>query len=97
MANMFDAMKQMGEVLKFQKMLAAKIVERSSPGKEVTLKVNGKMEMVAIEIAPEMLCPDRKVHLEKLILKIWGEAQKEIEKILMTELKPQMGNLNLPF
>ena len=97
MANIFDTMKQLGEVAKFQKMLTAKVVERSSPGKEVTLKVNGKMELVAIEIAPEMLTPAKKVHLEKLILRIWAEAQKEIEKILMTELKPQLGNLKLPF
>ena len=101
MANIFDSLKQLGQLrqqaAKFQKMLASKIVEVSSPDGEVKLKVNGKMELISIEIAPDILKPENKVHLEKLIKKTFSSAQKEVEKVISSELKSQMGSFNLPF
>jgi len=93
MANMMDAMKQLGEVAKLQKMLAGKIVEVTSANAEVTLKMNGKMEILKLEIAPALLTPAKKDYLERLLMRTWDDAQKQIQKVLMTELKPQMGNI----
>jgi len=98
---MFDSLKQIGQLrqqaAQFQRVLAGKVVEVTSPGKDLTLKVNGKMEMLKIEIAPEALVPEKKDYLEKLILRTWAQAQKEVEKMIGAELKSQMGGLNLPF
>lgn len=101
MANIFDSLKQLGQLRqqasKFQKMLASKIVEVSSSGGEVKIKVNGKMELISIEINSEILKPENKVYLEKLIKKTFSSAQKEVEKVISSELKSQMGSFNLPF
>ncbi|MCD6408429.1 YbaB/EbfC family nucleoid-associated protein [bacterium] len=101
MANIFDSLKQLGQLrqqaAKFQKMLASKIIEVSSPDGEVKLKVNGKMELISIEIVPDILKPENKVHLERLIKKTFSAAQKEVEKVISSELKSQIGSFNLPF
>jgi len=101
MANIFESLKQMSKLKQqastFQKMLAGKIVEVTSPGKEITLKVNGKMEILALNIDPDILKPDKKQHLEKLLINTWASAQKEVEKVIGTELKSQVGDFNLPF
>lgn len=101
MPGIFDNLKQIGQLKhqasQFQKMLAGKVVEVSSPGKEVTIKINGKMELLKVEIAPEVLTPEKKDYLERVLLKVWQEAQKEVEKLIGAELKSQMGSLGLPF
>jgi len=68
-------------------------VEAASPGGEVRIRVNGKMELLSIEINPGLLSPDHKGRLEKLILRTWASAQKEVERTLSAELKARMGGL----
>jgi len=95
MTNIFDSLKQLSQVkhqaAKFQKILADKIIDVSSPGNEIKLKVNGKMEILKIEISPEILKPEKKEEIEKLFLKTWALAKKEIEKVIASELKSQLG------
>ena len=101
MANMFDNLKQLGKLKQqasqFQKMLASKIVEVASSGQEIKLKVNGKMEILSLDINSEILKPEKKQYLEKLLIKTWTSAQKEVEKAIGADIKSQMGNFNLPF
>jgi DNA-binding protein YbaB len=101
---MFDMLKQAAQIKKqagqFQKMLASKECSVSSPDGKISMKVNGKMELLAIEISPELLAPEHKTHLEKLLLKTWQVAQKEIEKIIQAEARGLLGDLpigNFPF
>lgn len=97
MANIFDNLKQMAQLKQqadqFQRLLAGKIVEVSSPGKELRLKVNGKMELLAVEISADCLKPERKDFVEKLFVRTWAQAQREVQKVIGSELKSQMGNL----
>ncbi|MCM8822348.1 MAG: YbaB/EbfC family nucleoid-associated protein [Candidatus Omnitrophica bacterium] len=102
MANMFEMLKQAGQIRKqagrFQKILESKICEVSSPDGKISIKVNGKMELLYIDISPEMLNPDNKTRLEKSLLAVWQKAQKEIERIIQEETKNILGDLgNLPF
>ncbi|HPP11770.1 MAG TPA: YbaB/EbfC family nucleoid-associated protein [bacterium] len=57
------------------------------------MKVNGKMELLKVEISPEVLAPEKKVFLENLFLKTWARAQKEVERLVAAELKSQIGGL----
>ncbi len=97
MAGILDNLKQLGQLrqqaAQFQKFLTAKQVEISSPNKEVTIKVNGKMELLKIEFSPDVLSPEKKDFLEKLFLKTWARAQKEVERLVAEELKSQIGAL----
>ncbi|HXK44881.1 MAG TPA: YbaB/EbfC family nucleoid-associated protein [bacterium] len=102
MVNMFDMLKQASQIKKqagrFQKILESKVCEVSSPDGKITMKVNGKMEMTYLDIAPELLSPENKLKLEKLLLQTWQKAQKEIEKIIQEETKNMLGDFgNLPF
>ncbi|MCM8805450.1 MAG: YbaB/EbfC family nucleoid-associated protein [Candidatus Omnitrophica bacterium] len=102
MVNMFEMLKQATQIRKqagkFQKILESKVCEVSSPDGKIRMKLNGKMELLAIDIAPELLFAENKLKLEKLLLQTWQKAQKEIEKIIQEETKNLLGDFgNLPF
>jgi DNA-binding YbaB/EbfC family protein len=96
--GIFDNLKQLSQLRQqasqFQKMLESKIVEVSSPGNEIKLKINGKMDILNIEISENLLKPENKSNLEKLIKKTFNEARSRVEKIIASELKSQ---INFPF
>jgi len=95
MGNIFDSLKQIGQLkqqaAQFEKILRSRTVEVSSPKGEIKLSVNGKMELISIEINPEVLKPENKGYIEKLFKSTFISAQKEIEKIISSEMKAQIG------
>lgn len=101
MGGMFDNLKQLAQLKqqasKFEKMLSSKFFEASSPKEEVKIKVNGKMELISIEIKEEILKPENKNYIEKIIKKTFTQCQKSVEKWLASEARSQMGSFNLPF
>lgn len=104
MANMFDMLKQAAQMKKqasqLQKLLSTKICEISSSDEKVKIKMNGKMELISIDISSDLLSPHNKTHLEKIILHTYQSARKEMEKMLQEELKSRFGDLpldNMPF
>lgn len=102
MANFFEMLKQAGQIKKqagrFQKILESKISQVSSPDGKITMKVNGKLELLYIDISPELLSPENKTRLEKSLIATWQKAQKEIEKIIQEETKNILGEMgNFPF
>lgn len=96
MAGIFENLKQLAQLrnqaVQFQKMLESKIVEVSSPNDEIKLKINGKMEILNIEISPEILKPENKEYIEKLLKKTFQSAQKQVEKIISNEIKSKIGS-----
>lgn len=103
MANMFDMLKQAGQMRKqaaqMQKMLLSIVCEESSSDGKVKVKVNGKMELLSIDIAEELLSAEQKRSLEKILLKTWQAAQKRVEGMIQEEMRKHLGDLpiNLPF
>ncbi len=95
MGNIFDSLKQIGQLkqqaAQFEKILRSKTVEVSSPRSEIKLAVNGKMELISIDINPEILKPENKGYIEKLFKSTFASAQKEIERIVSSEMKSQIG------
>ncbi|MFN4226675.1 MAG: YbaB/EbfC family nucleoid-associated protein [Candidatus Ratteibacteria bacterium] len=93
--GIFENLKQMAQLKQqasqFQKILESKIVEVSSPGNEIKLKINGKMDILNIEISENLLKPENKSYFEKLIKKTFNEAKSKVEKIIATEIKSQIG------
>lgn len=92
--GIFDNLKQMAQLrnqaVQFQKLLEGKTVEVSF-GEEIKLKVNGKMEILNIEINENLLKPEKKEYLEKLIKKAFNEAKSKVEKLIVSEIKSQVG------
>ena len=91
--NMNNIMKQAQKLQKqmedMQKEIEAKEFESSVGGGAVTVKVNGKKEVVSINIKPEVVDPDDVEMLEDLVLTAVNEVIKKAED----ETANKMGKL----
>ena len=65
--------------------LRERVVEATSGGGMVKVKVNGAEEVVDIKVEPEVINPDDKGMLEDLILAAVNEGVKKAKKMRETE------------
>ena len=91
--NMHNLMKQPQKLQKqmedMQKEIETKEFEASVGGGAVVVKVNGKKEVSAINIKPEVVDPDDVEMLEDLVLTAVNEAMKKADE----ETSSKMGKL----
>jgi nucleoid-associated protein EbfC len=97
--EMLGQAKQMQEQM--QEKLAATIVEASSGGGAVSVKMNGKKELLKLTIDPAAVAsltgPNADVEmLEDLITAAINEAGRRADDILKSSLQGMLGGLNLP-
>ena len=71
--------------------LRERIVEATSGGGMVTVKVNGLEEVVDIKIEPDVINPDDKGMLEDLVLAATNEGIKKAKKLREGELAKVTG------
>ena len=71
--------------------------EASAGGGAVTVKVNGKHELVAVSIKPELCDPDDVEMLQDLIIAAANEAMRQIDEISQTKMSAVTGGMGLPF
>ena len=97
--EMLGQAKQMQEQM-LQK-LSQSIVEASSGGGAVTVRMNGKKEVLKVTIDPAAVLslsgasPDVEM-LEDLIAAAFNEAGRRAEELLQSSMKGMLGGLNLP-
>jgi DNA-binding YbaB/EbfC family protein len=97
--EMLGQAKQMQEQV--QEKLAHSVVEASSGGGAVTVKMNGKKEVLRVQIDPAAVtglsgsAPDVEM-LEDLIAAAFNEAGRRAEDILKSSMQGMLGSLNLP-
>ena len=97
--EMLGQAKQMQEQM--QQKLAQTVVEASSGGGAVTVKMNGKKEVLKVTIDPAAVMglsganPDVEM-LEDLIAAAFNEAGRRAEDILKSNMQGMLGGLNLP-
>ena len=65
-------------------------------GGVVTVKINGKKEILSVKIDPEVIDPDDAETLEDLIVAAVNEAIKKVETIYYQEMEKITGGLGLP-
>jgi DNA-binding YbaB/EbfC family protein len=65
-------------------------------GGAVTVIVNGKKQIVSIEIKPEVVDPEDVEMLQDLVLTACNEALKNAEDETASEMKKLTGGLNIP-
>ena len=99
MQQMLGQAKEMQEQM--QARLASTVVEASSGGGAVTVKMNGKKEVLKLTIDPAAVAslsgpnPDVEM-LEDLITAAVNEAGRRAEEILKQSMQGMLGGLNLP-
>ena len=70
--------------------------EASAGGGAVTVKVNGKHELVSVTLNPEIVDPDDIEMLQDLIVAAANEAMRQIEETSQQEMSKVTGSLGLP-
>ena len=98
--NMNNLMKQAQKLQKdmeqMQKELETKEFEASVGGGAVVVKVNGKKEVLGINIKPEVVDPDDVEMLEDLVLSAVNEALRKADEETANKMGKLTGGLKMP-
>jgi DNA-binding YbaB/EbfC family protein len=73
-----------------------KEIETTAGGGAVSVKVNGKKELVSVKIDPDVMDKDDPEMLQDLIIVAVNEGLRQIEEISKSEMEKVTGGLNLP-
>lgn len=98
--NMNNLMKQ-AQAMKKQMENMQKEVEQAefditSGGGAVSVKINGKKEVLSIKIKPEVVDPEDVEMLEDLVLTAVNEAIRKVEDETTNKMGKVTGGLNIP-
>jgi len=99
MTNFMQSLKEINKLRQSAKVLEKKLREErmdfSSRDGRVKGIINGKLEIISLEISPDLLSTQQKQNLERLVLETFnntvGQMQNQVSKIVSS----QMG-INLP-
>jgi nucleoid-associated protein EbfC len=103
--NPFKIQEMLGQAKQMQEEVSQKlsqsVIEASSGGGAVTVRMNGKKEVLKVTIDPAAVMsltganPDVEM-LEDLIAAAFNEAGRRAEELLKSSMKGMLGGLNLP-
>ncbi|MDD6882888.1 MAG: YbaB/EbfC family nucleoid-associated protein [Eubacteriales bacterium] len=91
-----QAQKLQQQMTKMQEELEAKEYEASSGGGMVTVKVNGKKEVLSLEIKPEAVDPEDVEMLQDLVMAAVNEALRTAGETMEREMSKLTGGMNVP-
>ena len=91
-----QAQKLQAQMTKMQEELEAREYEASAGGGMVTVKVNGKKELLALEIKPEAVDPDDVEMLQDMVLAAVNEGLRIASETMETEMGKLTGGMNIP-
>lgn len=97
MNNMIkQAQKMQEEMMKAQAELETQEFETSVGGGAVSVKVNGKKELVELTISPDAVDPDDVEMLQDMIMTAVNEVMRKADDAAANNLKSLTGGLNIP-
>ena len=91
-----QAQKMQEDMAVKQAELDAMEYEVQAGGGAVTVKINGKKEILNIEISPEIVDPDDIETLSDILVAGVNEAIKKVESTNATEIEKITGQMNMP-
>ncbi|MGN1048505.1 MAG: YbaB/EbfC family nucleoid-associated protein [Eubacteriales bacterium] len=95
-AMLKQAQKMQEDMEALQSELDAKEYEISAGGGVVNVKINGKKEILAIDIKPEIVDPDDVETLSDILVAAVNEAIKRVEETNSSEMQKVTGSLSMP-
>lgn len=97
MANMMkQAQKLQAQMMKLQEEMAEKTVETTSGGGMVKVVVNGRQQVVSIQIEKEVVDPEDVEMLQDLILAAVNDALTKSQEMATEEMSKLTGGMNIP-
>jgi nucleoid-associated protein EbfC len=93
---MKESQKLQAQMERMQEEIGKKTVEATAGGGMVTVQANGKQELIAIKIDPEVIVKDDAQMLEDLVLAACNEALRKSRELVQQELGKLTGGLKIP-
>ncbi|MBQ2727541.1 MAG: YbaB/EbfC family nucleoid-associated protein [Clostridia bacterium] len=91
-----QAQKMQEDMAALQEELDAREYEVKAGGGVVTVKINGKLEVLSIDVAPEVVDPDDIETMTDIIVAAVNEAIKKVNETNSEEMGKITGGLNVP-
>ena len=91
-----QAQKLQAQMTKMQEELEAREYEASAGGGMVTVKVNGKKELLGLEIKPEAVDPDDVEMLQDMVMAAVNEGLRIASETMEKEMGKLTGGMNIP-
>jgi len=95
MAMMKQAQKMQQEMLRMQEEMETKTYSATTGGGMVTATVNGKRELLSLEIKPEAVDPDGVEMLQDMVIAAVNEAMRAADTEAANNMSRLTGGLNL--
>ena len=95
-AMLRQAQKMQEDMAAKQEELNAREYDVSAGGGVVNVKINGKREILAIDLKPEIVDPDDIETLSDILVAAVNEAIKRVDDTNSTELNKITGPMNIP-
>lgn len=93
---MKEAQKLQQQMAAMQEEVGKREVEATAGGGMVTVRVNGKQELLSIKLDPEVINKDDAQMLEDLVLAACNEALRKSRELVQQELGKLTGGLKIP-
>ena len=91
-----QAQKMQADMEAMQEELDAREYSVSVGGGVVTVKINGKKEVLSIDLKPEIVDPDDIETLSDTLVAAVNEAIKKVEDTNASEMQKITGDINVP-
>lgn len=92
---MQQAQKMQQNIARVQEELEEKEIEATAGGGVVKAVVNGKKEVISLEIAPEVVDPEDVEMLQDLVIAAVNEAMQQADAYAEEEMAKVTGGMNL--
>lgn len=97
MGNMQEMIKKMQEdMVNKQAELEAREYDVSAGGGAVSVRINGKREILSMDIEPEVVDPDDVETLTDILIAAVNEAIKKVDTVNEEEMAKISGQMGLP-
>jgi DNA-binding YbaB/EbfC family protein len=93
---MKEAQKLQAQMAAMQEEVGKRKVDATAGGGMVTVEANGKQELTAVKIDPEVVNKDDVQMLEDLVLAAANEALRKSRELVQQELGKLTGGLKIP-
>jgi nucleoid-associated protein EbfC len=93
---MKEAQKLQAQMAAMQEEVAKKKVDATAGGGMVTVEANGKQELTAVKIDPEVVNKEDVQMLEDLVLAAANEALRKSRELVQQELGKLTGGMKIP-
>lgn len=91
-----QAMNAKEKIEELRQSLGNEVIEASAGGGMVTVTLNGRFEVLAIKVDPEIVNPDDTEMLETLLLAAMNEGVRKVQELVKAKMVEITGGLEIP-